>query len=83
MSLFVIIITIFSLSGPDGDHPSNEILLCQEDFEAALHSYSPAALRDVPLHSAGELGWEDVGGLNGVKQDLVETLQLPAKVCHS
>ncbi|XP_041483550.1 peroxisome biogenesis factor 1-like [Lytechinus variegatus] len=67
------------IKGADGDHPSNEILLCQEDFETALHSYSPAALRDVPLHSAGELGWEDVGGLKGVKQDLVETLQLPAK----
>ncbi|XP_071509592.1 peroxisomal ATPase PEX1-like [Diadema antillarum] len=63
----------------DGQSPSKEILLCQEDFEVALNNYSPAALRDVPLHSAGELGWEDVGGLGQVKQDLVETLQLPTK----
>lgn len=56
-----------------------EILLCHEDFQVALHNYIPTALRDVPLHSAGELGWEDVGGLKQVKQDLKETLILPTK----
>ena len=73
---------IQSLPAPNGEPPSNEILLYQGDFEFALHGYSAAALRDVPLHSAGELGWEDVGGLKAVKQDLIETLELPAKVCR-
>ena len=64
----------------DADHPYDEILLTNEDFEVALNQYTPSSLRDVPLHSAGELGWEDVGGLKDVKQSLIETLQLPAKV---
>ena len=58
----------------------DEILLTNEDFEVALDQYTPTSLRDVPLHSAGVLGWEDVGGLREVKQSLIETLQLPAKV---
>ncbi|XP_038050975.1 peroxisome biogenesis factor 1-like isoform X2 [Patiria miniata] len=63
----------------DSNSNADEILLRQEDFEVALHDYTPATLRDVPLHSAGELGWEDVGGLRDVKESLLETLQLPAK----
>ncbi|XP_022107036.1 peroxisome biogenesis factor 1-like isoform X2 [Acanthaster planci] len=65
--------------GKDSVGNADEILLLQEDFEAALHDYTPATLRDVPLHSAGELGWQDVGGLRDVKESLLETLQLPAK----
>ena len=68
------------LFSADSDHPYDEILLTNEDFEVALNQYTPSSLRDVPLHSAGELGWEDVGGLQDVKQSLIETLQLPAKV---
>ncbi|XP_071798247.1 peroxisomal ATPase PEX1-like isoform X1 [Asterias amurensis] len=64
---------------PAQDPNVEEILLIQEDFEVALLDYTPATLRDVPLHSAGELGWDDVGGLRDVKESLLETLQLPAK----
>ncbi|XP_033637496.1 peroxisome biogenesis factor 1-like isoform X2 [Asterias rubens] len=64
---------------PAKDPNVEEILLIQEDFEVALLDYTPATLRDVPLHSAGELGWDDVGGLRDVKESLLETLQLPAK----
>ena len=68
----------FSVTG--SERPYDEILLTNEDFDVALNQYTPAGLRDVPLHSAGELGWEDVGGLKDVKQSLTETLELPAKV---
>ena len=51
-----------------------------EDFDAALEGFSPAALRGVNLHTAGDLSWSDVGGLSGVKSVLMETLLWPTKV---
>ncbi|KAL4220096.1 Peroxisome biosynthesis protein pex1 [Mactra antiquata] len=51
----------------------------QEDFEVALNGFTPASIRNVPLHQAGELGWSDIGGLSDVKQTLIETLQWPTK----
>ena len=51
-----------------------------EDFEKAFEGFTPAALRGVSLHTAGELGWSDVGGLAGVKAALMETLLWPTKV---
>lgn len=47
----------------------------------ALEGFTPAALRGVTLHTAGELGWSDVGGLAAVKGALMETLLWPTKVC--
>ena len=46
----------------------------------ALEGFTPAALRGVKLHTAGELGWSDVGGLGAVKGALMETLLWPTKV---
>ena len=46
----------------------------------AVEGFTPAALRGVKLHTAGELGWCDVGGLSAVKGTLVETLLWPTKV---
>lgn len=51
-----------------------------EDFDAALRGFTPASIRNVPLHAAGEIGWEDIGGLTDIKDTLIETLQWPAKV---
>ncbi|KAK3583344.1 hypothetical protein CHS0354_038957 [Potamilus streckersoni] len=53
--------------------------LTQDDFERAFHGFTPASLRNVPLHEAGELGWDDIGGLKDIKKTLVQTLQWPAK----
>ncbi|KAL9964534.1 hypothetical protein ACROYT_G028189 [Oculina patagonica] len=50
-----------------------------EDFKMALEGFTPAALRGVSLHTAGELGWSDVGGLAAVKGALMETLLWPTK----
>ena len=54
--------------------------LITSDFENALEGFTPAALRGVTLHTAGELGWTDVGGLTAVKDALMETLLWPTKV---
>nr|KAG5696713.1 hypothetical protein BaRGS_028833 [Batillaria attramentaria] len=55
------------------------VTLLQNDFEAALDGFKPLAIRNVPLHTSGDLGWSDVGGLEDVKAALVETLQWPSK----
>ena len=54
--------------------------IAEEDFVTALKGFKPAALRGVALHSAGDLGWSDVGGLANVKDALMETLLWPTKV---
>ena len=59
---------------------SKHLQLCNVDLEAALRGFSPASLRNVQLHKAGDGSWKDVGGLKHVRQTLVETLQWPAKV---
>lgn len=57
-----------------------DVQLYQEDFDIALSGFKPLAIRNVPLHTSGDLGWEDIGGLEEVKKALVETLQWPSKV---
>ena len=61
-------------------HKDLEIDINEEDFEKAMWGFTPASIRNVALHQAGELGWEDVGGLTEVKETLIETLQWPSKV---
>ena len=57
------------------------IVLTTDQFKDAVDGFTPASIRNVPLHTAGELGWDDVGGLTDVKSVLIETLQWPSKVC--
>lgn len=56
-----------------------EVDLTREDFEVAMNGFTPASIRNVPLHQAGDLGWKDIGGLTDVKETLIETLQWPTK----
>ncbi|XP_071949385.1 peroxisomal ATPase PEX1-like [Antedon mediterranea] len=63
----------------DTSSENNGIILIDEDFECALQNYTPATLRDVPLHNSGDLSWKNVGGLEEVKKVLLETLLWPAK----
>ena len=59
---------------------SEELQLTDDDFNEALTDYTPASLRNVPLHQAGDVGWDDIGGLKPVKEALIETLLWPSKV---
>ena len=61
---------------------SQELSLSDGDLRVALEGFSPASLRNVTLHKAGETGWRDVGGLHTIRKTLVETLQWPSKVRH-
>lgn len=69
-------------SEQSADRPQPEMILTQVDFDEAMNGFTPASIRNVPLHQAGELGWDDVGGLTDVKNTLKETLMWPSKV-HS
>lgn len=69
------------------DRPQPEMILTQADFDEAMNGFTPASIRNVPLHQAGDLGWDDVGGLTDIKNTLKETLMWPSKVnldflCH-
>ncbi len=48
------------------------------DFREALKVVRPSALREV-LVEVPNVKWEDVGGLEGVKQELVEAVEWPLK----
>jgi len=60
--------------------PPHVLELRQQDFEVALSGFTPASIRSVALHEAGDLTWDDVGGLTHVKNTLTETLLWPSKV---
>ncbi|KAG9253847.1 cell division cycle protein 48 [Emericellopsis atlantica] len=48
-----------------------------ENFRFALGVSNPSALREVAVVEVPNTRWEDIGGLEGVKQDLRESVQYP------
>lgn len=48
------------------------------DFKEAMKTTRPSALREVLIESPN-VSWEEVGGLNDVKQELTETVEWPLK----
>jgi transitional endoplasmic reticulum ATPase len=49
-----------------------------EDFEEAFKNIEPSALREV-FFEVPQVRWTDVGGLDAVKQELVEAVEWPLK----
>jgi transitional endoplasmic reticulum ATPase len=66
----------------DEDHIHPEVLekliIKQEDFTDALKVVRPSAMREV-LVETPSIGWEGVGGLDKIKQDLQEAVEWPMK----
>ncbi|KAI5358452.1 putative AAA+ ATPase domain, ATPase, AAA-type, core, aspartate decarboxylase-like domain superfamily [Septoria linicola] len=60
----------------NGDVISDEVLLTDVDFTAALKGFTPASLRGVTLHSSTTT-FASIGGLKETRQTLLETLQYP------
>ncbi|MHA1339422.1 MAG: CDC48 family AAA ATPase [Promethearchaeota archaeon] len=50
----------------------------KEDFDRALTEVEPSALREVYIQTPSET-WDDIGGLEDVKQMLKETIEWPLK----
>ncbi len=55
-----------------------KLVISQEDFTDALKVVRPSAMREV-LVETPNVNWEDVGGLEEVKQELKEAVEWPMK----
>ncbi len=56
----------------------DKIIIGKEDFEEALKVVRPSAMREV-LVETPNIGWNDIGGLEGIKRDLKEAVEWPIK----
>lgn len=56
----------------------NKIKITKQDFDEALRDVQPSAMREV-LVQRPNVGWEDIGGLQQVKEELVEAIEWPLK----
>lgn len=56
----------------------NKIQITMDDFQHALTSIEPSALREVLISTPTET-WDDVGGLEDAKQQLQEIIEWPLK----
>jgi len=56
----------------------NKIIVTMADFQEALKEVEPSAMREV-LVEVPDVKWDDIGGLNGVKEELKEAVEWPLK----
>ncbi|KAL8481932.1 hypothetical protein ACS0TY_028178 [Phlomoides rotata] len=68
-----------SLSADSTDN--EEPTLVRDDFMQAMQNFLPVAMRDItkPAAEGGRSGWEDVGGLNDIRNSIEEMIELPSK----
>ncbi|KAJ0076240.1 hypothetical protein Patl1_34722 [Pistacia atlantica] len=64
----------FRFGGEKNIHPT----LVRDDFTQAMHDFLPVAMRDIskPSPEGGRSGWDDVGGLNDIRNAIKEVLFL-------
>ena len=55
-----------------------ELLVSMEHFDAALKEVEPSAIREI-FAEVPNIRWEDVGGLQEVKQELLEAIEWPLR----
>ncbi|PWB51931.1 MAG: ATPase [Candidatus Methanoperedenaceae archaeon] len=55
-----------------------QICVTREDFQNALQNIEPSALREVFIEVPA-VRWSDIGGLESVKQELIEAVEWPLK----
>ncbi|MFH0903698.1 MAG: CDC48 family AAA ATPase, partial [Methanobacteriota archaeon] len=56
----------------------NSMQVTVYDFEAALKEVEPSAMREV-LVEIPEISWNDVGGLDSARQEIIEAVEWPLK----
>jgi transitional endoplasmic reticulum ATPase len=59
-----------------------KLIVHKEDFEAALREVQPSALREIMVE-VPNVAWEDIGGLEPVKQLLIEAVEWPLRNAES
>jgi len=60
------------------DEVLDALVVTNKDFERALKNSEPSALREIYVEIP-EVSWEDIGGLDAVKQQIIETVEWPLK----
>lgn len=61
---------------PGADTPLRELRITRDDFETALSSVEPSAMREFVAETP-DTGFSDIGGLDDVKEALRETVEWP------
>lgn len=56
----------------------NKIKITENDFEEALKEIPPSVMREVYVHKPN-IKWEDIGGLENIKEELSEAIEWPLK----
>ena len=59
-----------------------KLVVSQKDFKEALKNVRPSAMREV-LVETPNVSWEDVGGLEEIKEELKEAVEWPMKYSES
>ncbi len=59
-----------------------KMVIKQEDFLDALKTVRPSAMREV-LVETPNIGWEDIGGLDRIREELMEAVEWPLKYPES
>ena len=54
--------------------PAHRASVAQQDFEWALANVRPSAMREVLVEVPGDVSWESIGGLDEIKQLIVENV---------
>lgn len=60
----------------------DKLIVHKDDFEAAMREVQPSALREIMVE-VPNVSWEDIGGLEPVKQLLVEAVEWPLRNAES
>ncbi|VVB91214.1 VCP-like ATPase [uncultured archaeon] len=55
-----------------------KLVVTKEDFQGAFRNIEPSAMREVYIE-VPEVRWTDIGGLESVKQELIEAVEWPIK----
>ncbi|WNY26089.1 CDC48 family AAA ATPase [Methanolapillus millepedarum] len=55
-----------------------DLVVMRDDFEQALKKSEPSALREIYVEIP-EISWNNIGGLDDVKQQIIETVEWPLK----
>ena len=62
------------LPSGSGSEEHMKPLLVRDDFSHAMHEFLPVAMRDITKSApeVGRSGWDDVGGLNDIRDAITE-----------
>jgi len=78
MNLYLRILPKINLDEPIPSEVIQELTITNEDFVKATNLTEPSAMREVMVEISN-VGWDDIGGLEETKQELLEAVEWPLK----